>query len=80
MIGEASRVVENVPVGQQNIQVAEKVLADQRLEVHLRDTGGLKGRKVVFNSQTGEVTIHQISRINIREFQSRFDVISRRLS
>jgi len=78
MIGEASHVVQSIPVGEQNIQVAEKVLADQHLEVHFRDTGGLKGRKVVFNSQSGEVTIHQISRINIREFQSRFEMLARR--
>jgi len=56
MIGRKHTPV-NYPVGLQNVHVARKVIADHGLNISFSDTGGAYGRKLFFNTQTGEATI-----------------------
>jgi chemotaxis protein CheD len=51
------------PVGAENADLAEKLLADYHIEVVTRDIQGQYGRKVVFNSGTGEVMIYKLNAI-----------------
>jgi chemotaxis protein CheD len=44
-------------VGSQNVEVAEKVLGEAKIPIVLKDTGGEAGRKVFFNTETGEVKV-----------------------
>ena len=42
-------------VGQRNILVAQEMLSDLKIPIVAQSTGGKLGRKIVFNSATGEV-------------------------
>ena len=51
--------------GDENVQVAEEVLNENRIEIVTKDVGGATGRKVVFHNKTGEMLVYK--GINIRE-------------
>lgn len=44
-------------VGEQNLRVAEHVLADLKIPIVARDVGGSKGRKVIISSVDGSVYV-----------------------
>lgn len=44
-------------IGEENVRVAERILAEQGIEVIARDTGGARGRKVLFHTSTGLVEV-----------------------
>jgi len=48
-------------VGPQNVEVATKVLKDAGIPIVLKDTGGELGKKIHFNTQTGNVLVSNIS-------------------
>ena len=47
------------PVGLQNSNVAQKVIADHRLTLYACDIGEAAGRKISFNTKTGDITLHK---------------------
>ena len=47
-------------VGQQNIAMAFHVLEKEMLRVSTSDVGGLRGRKIIFSSNTGEVLLKRL--------------------
>lgn len=47
-------------VGQQNIAMAFHVLEKEMLKVSASDVGGLRGRKIIFSSNTGEVMLKHL--------------------
>jgi chemotaxis protein CheD len=51
---------EKPTIGEQNISKAESVLASFGLQISVRDTGGLKGRKLFFCTRNGDVYIRRI--------------------
>jgi len=53
-------------VGKQNIEIAEKILKKNFIEIVTFDTGGAMGRKVVFDSETGEIVVYKVN--NLREY------------
>lgn len=50
-------------IGRQNLQVARRILISERIAVASEDSGGEKGRKVIFNSHTGEVAVFKADRL-----------------
>jgi chemotaxis protein CheD len=42
-------------IGERNVMVAEEMLQDQNIPIIGRSTGGKNGRKIIFNTHTGEV-------------------------
>ena len=42
-------------IGERNIMVAEEMLLEQNIPIIGRSTGGKNGRKIIFNTHTGEV-------------------------
>ncbi len=50
-------------IGEQNLGAAEKLLAEYSIPIVGRDVGGSWGRKVAFNTNTGEVIIAKVNRI-----------------
>ncbi len=42
-------------IGQRNILLAEQMLAEMKIPIKAQSTGGKLGRKIIFNSATGEV-------------------------
>lgn len=52
VLGEVSG---RMQVGERNIAVAEEILAIYGIPIKARDTGGLRGMKIIFNTRTGVV-------------------------
>ena len=50
----------NFHIGKRNIQLANDILKEFKIPVLFSDVGGNIGRKIVFNTFTGEVELHMI--------------------
>ncbi len=50
-------------IGSDNIKVARKVLARERLQIVSEDVGGQKGRKIVFDTIKNEIAIIKVEKI-----------------
>ena len=50
-------------IGTENAATAEKLLKKSKIEILTRDVLGQFGRKVIFNSQSGEILIYKINEI-----------------
>ena len=59
VIGETT-----INIGERNIQVAETVLKKLNVRIVATSVGGDQGRKIVFNTSTGEVLMKYISKNN----------------
>lgn len=55
--GASEAIAELVNVGGRNVQVARQVLAERALTVYREHVGGDRGRKLVFNTATGDVWV-----------------------
>lgn len=53
----------NLNMGQENIKIAKKILAREKITVTSEDTGGSKGRKVVFSTHTNEIAILKVEKL-----------------
>ncbi len=62
MMSGGQTLDKSLAVGDQNVNVARKVLANCRLKLKSTETGGTAGRKILFNTNTGEITCQLISR------------------
>jgi chemotaxis protein CheD len=54
-------------VGRQNIDMALKIIEEVGLELAALDVGGLRGRKIIFNTYTGEVFLKRLHRSELSE-------------
>jgi chemotaxis protein CheD len=50
----------SISIGKQNIEIALEVLEKAGLRVLVRDVGGTQGRKIFFNTETGEVLLKRL--------------------
>ncbi len=53
---------EIVSIGKQNVMTAEQILKSEGLKPQVVDVGGLQGRKIFFNTRTGEVLLKRLHR------------------
>jgi len=42
-------------IGERNIEVANTILKEQKIRIYSSSTGGKLGRKIIYNTETGEV-------------------------
>lgn len=49
-----------ISIGKQNIDAAFEAIEQSGLRVHSRDVGGNRGRKIFFNTETGEVLLKRL--------------------
>ncbi len=49
-----------IMVGKRNIEVAESMLSKHKLLIAAKSTGGPQGRKIIFNTETGQVKMKYI--------------------
>ena len=49
------------PVGNQNAELAKKLVKQHQVEILTQDIGGQFGRKVIFNSGSGEILVYKIN-------------------
>ena len=62
--GEVINVGNNTfNIGKRNIEVAMSMLADHNIKIVASDTGGVLGRKLQFNTQTGTVMMKAIQKV-----------------
>ncbi len=54
--------------GEENISMAEKVLASRMIEVTSRDIGGSKGRKVVLDGRTGQTAVVKVHKLRSEDW------------
>ncbi|EGB15758.1 CheD [Pseudodesulfovibrio mercurii] len=59
--------VNNVPsgsynIGRRNIEMAKKLLKFARLDIQAQDVGGSEGRKLMFNTRTGDVWVKKLNK------------------
>ncbi len=50
-------------IGRRNVEMARKMLRFARLPVQVEDVGGSQGRKLMFHTQTGEVWVKKLNRM-----------------
>ncbi len=63
IVGGASNPILKSNIGKKNIEIAEKILNKHGIQVLIKDVGGQVGRKLVFNTETGELIINKGARI-----------------
>jgi len=52
-------------IGQRNIEIAKEMLGDMNIPIVASSTGGKMGRKIVFNTYTGEVKQRYVKQQNL---------------
>jgi len=52
-------------IGQRNIEIAEEMLGDMKIPIVASSTSGKMGRKLIFNTYTGEVRQRYVKRQNL---------------
>ncbi len=55
-----------VSIGKQNAMTAEQILKSEGLKLQVVDVGGLQGRKIFFNTHTGDVWLKRLQRTRDR--------------
>jgi len=55
---------EAVSVGKQNLTIAQQVLASEGLSLKIADVGGIRGRKILFYTDTGDVFLKRLTKVN----------------
>ncbi len=50
-------------IARENVQIARRMLIRYGVKITAEDTGGRKGRKIIFNTYTNEVAIMHVERI-----------------
>ena len=55
-------------MGEENVRMARKVLAARGINVVSEDVGGTRGRKVVFDTGTGEVVVLKVQNIRASDW------------
>lgn len=55
-----------IAIGRQNIERALQVLDEERLVLAASDVGGLRGRKIIFRTYTGEIFMKRLNRSELK--------------
>lgn len=61
--GSQSAHIDTFVIGKENIQIAEKILRDNFIQIITVDTGGEMGRKIVFDTETGEIAVYKVNKL-----------------
>ncbi|CCH49773.1 chemotaxis protein CheD [Pseudodesulfovibrio piezophilus] len=51
-------------IGRRNIEMARKLLHFARLNIEVEDVGGSQGRKLLFHTQTGEIWVKKLNKMD----------------
>jgi chemotaxis protein CheD len=50
-------------IGKENIESAKEVLKNKKIKIASSDTGGGKGRKIIFDTSTNEIVIIRVDKL-----------------
>lgn len=59
IVGGANSPIIKSNIGKMNIETADKIVKKYALNISIRDLGGRVGRKLIFNTATGNITINK---------------------
>ncbi|MCB0504934.1 MAG: chemotaxis protein CheD [Cyclobacteriaceae bacterium] len=62
VFGGANQLNHTIGVGQRNIKVAQEMLEELNIKIVAKSVGGEKGRKINFNTSTGEVFMKYVTK------------------
>ena len=62
VFGGANQLGHTVGVGERNIKIAEEMLSDLKIKIVAKSVGGHKGRKINYDTSTGEVFMKYVSK------------------
>lgn len=62
IFGGANQIGNSTNVGERNIQIAKEQLSAMGIKIVIENTGGSIGRKIRFNTQTGEVLMRLLNK------------------
>lgn len=62
VFGGANQLNHNSGVGERNFQIAKEMLEDYNIKIVAKSIGGHNGRKINFNTSTGEVFMKNIAK------------------
>lgn len=63
VIGDACRSADEDSIGAMNIAAARKTIADFGLNIKTEDVGGCVGRKIIFDTSTGDILLKRLRRM-----------------
>ncbi len=75
MIGNKSQENRSKSIGQQNIRAALKAFETKGMHLKIAEVGGEYGRKIIFNSKTGEVFLKRIWRSTAMQISTPKNVV-----
>jgi len=50
-------------IGRENARVAQKILLREKIALASEDTGGVKGRKIVFTTDTSDIAVMKVAKL-----------------
>lgn len=53
-------------IGRRNVEMARKLLRFARLDITSEDVGGSLGRKIMFNTQSGEIWVKKLRKMDVQ--------------
>jgi len=59
--GAQNPTTDNSCIGKQNAEIAKKLLKKHNIEIATFDSGDKMGRKIVFDSETGEIVVYKVN-------------------
>lgn len=62
VFGGANQLNHTVGVGNRNIKIAQEMLEELKIKIVAKSVGGEKGRKINFNTSTGEVFMKYVTK------------------
>ena len=66
--GAFSKKYLTTDIGKKNIDIAQKILKKNKIEIVNNDTGGIFGRKVLFDTKTGEIIVYKARKIREKDW------------
>lgn len=60
--------IQDAAISAENVKVAEELLEKLRIPLAGKDVGGTRGRKILFNTGTGEVVVARVERIRASDW------------
>jgi chemotaxis protein CheD len=61
--GAHNRSLSSQNIGMENIRIARRILAKERISVTSEDVGGEKGRKIVYSTHTNEAAVFKVDKL-----------------
>ncbi len=66
--GSFSKLYQNKDIGKKNIEMAFKSLKKNRIQIINDDTGGIFGRKIVFDTACGDIVVYKAKYIREKDW------------